>query len=155
MREFFLSITACFGLAGVAHATPVQAVYTAPAQVGIPGGDGNTSAIVQNVTLTLTRDVTTSNRETTYWKLNYHYYNGAYRWEDYQEMYIDFVDQFGVTLLSHGVVVPTPSHDCHYNGGIDITKNGTMDFDFRGKQLTIKVSGSTPTPSEPNQNHKC
>ena len=134
---------------------PVQVILRNPPAVGIPGGDGNISATVSNVTLILTRDVTTSNEEITYWQLSYHYFNGNGRWEDYQELYIDFVDELGVTLVSRGVVVATPSHACHYNGGVDVAAKGTMQFDFRGRNLRIVVSGSTPVPGEPNKNHQC
>jgi hypothetical protein len=159
MKGFLTSVLTLvsFVLSAEARAQklPVQITLTAPPAVNIPGGDGSTSGVASNVVLILTRDVTTSNVETTYWQLKYHYYNGAYRWEDYQEMYVDFVDKFGVTLMNHAVVVGTPSGQCHYNGGIDVTTSGTMGFDFRGKDLTIKVSGSTPVPGQPNRDHKC
>ncbi len=152
-----LATVFCVGYIPETHADPlpVQVILTAPKAVPILGGDNNTSGIVSNVKLILTRDVLTSNKETTYWSISYNYYNGSFRWEDYQEIYIDFVDNLGVVLLTHGVVVAAPSNDCHYGGGIVVTQKGIMDFDFRNHEITINVSGSTPIPGHPNKDHHC
>ena len=158
MRRVALTFLVFLSLAGVNSAViaePAQVVLSAPQPVAIPGGDGNTSAMVSGVKLTLTRDVNTSNQWTTYWELNYDYYNGSFRWENYQELYIDFVDKFGVTLDSHAVVVVTPSLHCRYNRPLRVTAKGTMGFDFRGQDLTIAVSGATPNPRQDHKNHHC
>lgn len=138
----------------------IQKVYTLPGPIFIPGAsDPYTSAVVSNIVLKLTRDYTTQNRLITYWELSYQYYNGAYRWEDIQKLYLDFVNSAGVVLIkSPALDLVTPSSDCHYNGGIMVSYTGEMQFDFTlVPDMHLRAWGASGkgSSSKGEGDHKC
>ena|SRR6266481_2509893 len=140
-------------LNGVAHAQqPPTPISLTAADVRIPGAaDNDTSAIVQSIILTLSRNPSNTS---TIWRLGYHYYNGSFRWEDIQYLYIDIIDSKGARVRT--LQAQTPSGTCYYGPGTDITATGTLDFDYQGKQLRIAGRGESRTISEYHpRNHKC
>lgn len=161
MRSLFGTVTilvlGSFAQA-VAGGPPPQIVLTAPGDVYIHGySDRDTSAVVSAVALQLVRDTTLTNKPTTYWKIQYNYYSGAYRWESAQELYIDFVDSAGTTLVHpHAITISTPSEKCRYGRGVNPTSKGQIDFDFtKHPGLSLTVSGNTTAGGRPGENHKC
>ena len=101
MRVFALTAVLCLAgltLPETARSEPVQVQLSQNDQVYIKGGDQYVSGIVSGIILT--RDVTIANTDTTYWELKYNYYNGSQRWEDYQELVLDFVDKFKFFLFT-------------------------------------------------------
>jgi hypothetical protein len=136
---------------------PIQQTFPFPGQVSIAGTDGNTSGIASNIVLKLTRDYTTNNQLVTYWDLTYQYYNGAFRWEYSQNLYIDFVDSVGTVLVnSPALTSQTPARNCHYGPGVQVHNTGTMTFDFTlVHDMHITGSGATLSGGKPGEDHKC
>jgi len=146
---------------GVAQSAPatvkpaaVQETLSLPGPVNIPGvSDSYTSGVVSGITLQLVRDTTTDNKPVTYWNLSFQYYNGSFRWENYQELDIDFVDEFGVVLQKRVIAVATPSTACHYGAPVTSTDHGMIDFNFVGHNLHLAASGISANPD--HKDHKC
>jgi len=136
----------------------VQAVFNVPGPVYITNNVGGTAAMVTNVTLKLVREYTTSNQLVTYWTLDYQYYNGKWTWEYNQWLYIDFVDQYGVVLVSNVIGTETPSDYCHYGSGVHAyPPTGVINFDFTNPALLIHIAphGTTLSGGSPGTDHRC
>ena len=136
-----------------------QLVLTAPGSVRILGLDNvTTSAVVSNVTLTLTKADAAQNTPYTNWAVTYQYYNGAYYWEYHQ--YLSLLI-FGCTqtprngvgcLINAGY---TPSTACRYGAGITARASGTGQF-YLSPGATFSVGGSTGNrPNNDRRDHKC
>ena len=109
-----------------------------------------------NPVLTLTRDCNTSNKLVTYWDLIYQYYNGSYRWETTQYLYLNFVNSVGTVLAREPAIsTPTPSTECHYGPGVGMHVKGTMAFDFTLVTDMHVVANGQTTNSGPSKDHRC